>query len=83
MVIGTATKAQSCFNSMVPNWSLLISPCLKNKPAISPFEILSFLPPEINSVSHYWGFRSVFSAITNLFGFFIYSGEFSFSHFIT
>ena len=45
-----ATNAQSCFNSIIPNSSLLSLPCFKNSPTISPFEILSLRPPEINSV---------------------------------
>ena len=47
---GTDTKAQSCFNSIVPSSSPISLPCLKNKPAISPLEILSFSAAEINSV---------------------------------
>ena len=46
----TETKAQSFFNSITPSSPLERFPCLKNKPAMSPFEILSFLPPEINNV---------------------------------
>ena len=44
---GTDTKAQSDFNSITPNSSLFKLPCLKNKPAISPLDILSLRPPEI------------------------------------
>ena len=50
--IGTATNAQSCLSSILPSSPLLNLPTLKNSPAISPLDILSLRPPEINSVVH-------------------------------
>jgi len=51
--IGTATNAQSCFSSILPSSPLLKLPILKNKPAISPLDILSLRPPEMNRVVHF------------------------------
>jgi len=48
--VGTDTKAQSCLSSIVPSSSPTSPACLKNKPAMSPLDILSFRPPEINKV---------------------------------
>ena len=72
---GTATKAQSCFSSIVPNSYLFNLPCLKKRPAISPLEILSFRPPEINKVFQYCGLCGAFSDISIPFTFNINSGS--------
>src|SRR5690606_158464 len=46
----TATNAQSCLISIKPNSSDFSLPCFINKPAMSPFEILSRRPPVTYSV---------------------------------
>lgn len=80
LALGIATKAQSCFNSITPISDLSKWHCLKSKPAISPFDILSFRPPEINSVLHGFVILAVFPFGITVSVVSINSGVVSFSH---